>query len=82
MFDRLCTKPVFVDRLRSLQESIPNLAEPIRRNRFLGSINVYKYGLWYLSVNSMSVRAVTFSFLFRRPKSIKYQTCVHTIPST
>ncbi len=38
-------EPVFVNLLGA-HESIPSLAEPILRNQFLGSINVYKYGLW------------------------------------
>ncbi len=38
------------------QESIPSLAESIPRNRFLGSLNDYKYGL--SSVNDHMVRTV------------------------
>ncbi len=36
--------PEFVHLIRS-QESIPSLAESITWNRFLGSLNVYKFGL-------------------------------------
>ncbi len=42
-----CTKAVFVNLLGA-QESIPNLAESIPRDRLLGSISVYKYGLRFL----------------------------------
>jgi hypothetical protein len=40
----MSSEPVFVNLLRS-PETNPSLAESIPRNRFLGSLNVYKYGL-------------------------------------
>jgi hypothetical protein len=39
------SEPVYVEILRS-PGSIPSLTESIPLNRVLGSINVYKYGLW------------------------------------
>jgi hypothetical protein len=66
----LSTKPVFADLLRSPGIDSPSLAESIPRNRFLGSINVYSYGLrvrgntsekcWWIRFQKKFVRRIHF----------------------
>jgi hypothetical protein len=48
------------------------LAESISRNRFLGSINVYKYGLWQLLKRVVSIIFNSKKVFFINTEQIKH----------
>ncbi len=82
LLSNLLPEPVFVNLLKSTGIdslpggigsskvipglSIPSLAESLPRNRFLGSVSVYKYGLWFprkFRINCLAIVSIPAIFV-------------------
>jgi hypothetical protein len=63
-------RPVWQPYLSYRPARLHRLAESIPRNRFPGSRNVYKYGLWY-SITLHVVALHQINYLYHKPPMIK-----------